>query len=192
MPHVHEVATPRHQRGRWVGRRVVEVDGTRIGRVLEVYLDQPGPSWALVRERRFGGWRRVVPIDAAHSSDVGIVVPYTRGAVRGAPAIERGEPSPQEQQRLVAYYDGLDSAAAPSPAPVSGAVDPNDMALAVAEARHQRQKLSLYRARIYRGAPTSDARLRELERDAEGAAAQLRRLREREPSAGAPEPGRES
>lgn len=184
MPHVHQVATPRHQLARWVGRRVVEVDGTRIGTVLAVYADQPGPAWALVRDRRLGGWRRAVPLDAAHSSEVGIVVPYTRGVVRGAPVIERGEPSPQERQRLLAYYDKVDADASPGVADERAPGDPSapelaTMAQAVAEARHQSQKLALYRARMYRGDATSQRRLRELERAVTGAEANLRRLRER-------------
>lgn len=187
MPHVHEVAAPQHQRERWVGRRVVEADGTRIGTVVDIYADPQGPTWALVRERRFGGWRRVVPIDAARSSAVGIVVPYTRATVRGAPVIERGHPSPQEGQRLTAHYDGRDATVAAPASAAESAADADAVAQAVAEARHRGQKLSLYRARIYRGDPTSERRLRELERDAEGAQAQLRRVRQAGSSAGRPD-----
>jgi hypothetical protein len=42
-----------------------------------------------------------------------------------------------------------------------------------AEARYQRERYDLYRARAYAGKPTSQARLRELQRAAEGAEARL-------------------
>jgi hypothetical protein len=49
-----------------------------------------------------------------------------------------------------------------------------------AEARYARQRLDLYRAKTYGPRPTSPARMRELERTAEGAEERLRRARERE------------
>jgi hypothetical protein len=49
-----------------------------------------------------------------------------------------------------------------------------------AEARYARERLDLYRAKMYGPRPTSPARMRELERTAEGAEERLRRARERE------------
>jgi hypothetical protein len=49
-----------------------------------------------------------------------------------------------------------------------------------ADARYSRQRLDLYRAKTYGPRPTSAARMRELERTAEGAEERLRRARERE------------
>jgi hypothetical protein len=43
-----------------------------------------------------------------------------------------------------------------------------------AEARYQRERYDLYRARAYAGKPTSPARLRELQRATESAEARLR------------------
>jgi hypothetical protein len=48
-------------------------------------------------------------------------------------------------------------------------------ALLRAEARYHRERLDLYKARLYRGRTPNMARLRELERAAEGAAARLRK-----------------
>jgi hypothetical protein len=48
-----------------------------------------------------------------------------------------------------------------------------------AEARYHRDRLALYRARVYAGKPTSAKRLRELERAAAGAAARLAHARGR-------------
>ena len=43
------------------------------------------------------------------------------------------------------------------------------------EARYQRERLDLYRAKLYGGKAVSDSKLRELERGADGAAARLKR-----------------
>ncbi|HEY4452324.1 MAG TPA: hypothetical protein VGN13_12115 [Solirubrobacteraceae bacterium] len=46
-----------------------------------------------------------------------------------------------------------------------------------AEARYHRERYDLYRAKTYGPRPTSDSRLRELERMHQGAASRLRRAR---------------
>jgi hypothetical protein len=53
-----------------------------------------------------------------------------------------------------------------------------------AEARYARERLDLYRAKMYGPRPTSPARMRELERAAEGAEERLRRARERRAAGG--------
>ena len=63
---------------------------------------------------------------------------------------------------------------------------PNTLEQLAAEARYHRQRYDLYRARVYGGRPTSDSRLRELQRACESAEARLAKAREREASDGAP------
>ena len=55
----------------------------------------------------------------------------------------------------------------------------SDVAVADAEARYHRDRLALYRARVYGGKSTSLARLRELERAAAYAEDRARRVRGR-------------
>ncbi len=54
-----------------------------------------------------------------------------------------------------------------------------------AEARYARERLQIYRARQKQGRAIRPAHLRDLERTAEGAAARLRRARERAAAQGA-------
>jgi hypothetical protein len=54
----------------------------------------------------------------------------------------------------------------------------------LAEARYQRQRYDLYRAKIYGSRPTTMTRLRELERAYRGAAARLRRAQHHAPEDG--------
>ena len=48
------------------------------------------------------------------------------------------------------------------------------------EARYRRERLELYRARMYGGRARSDSRLREYERSSAGASARLRRAEKNE------------
>jgi hypothetical protein len=50
------------------------------------------------------------------------------------------------------------------------------------EARYHRERLDLYRARMYGGRASSQAKLRELQRVADGAAARLRQARAKAPT----------
>jgi hypothetical protein len=50
------------------------------------------------------------------------------------------------------------------------------------EARYRRERLALYRARLYAGRATSQNKLRELQRSSDGAAARLRRAQGGAPS----------
>ena len=56
------------------------------------------------------------------------------------------------------------------------------------EARYRRERLELYRARMYGGRARSESRLREYERSSEGASARLRRAEARLQSSSAERP----
>jgi hypothetical protein len=47
------------------------------------------------------------------------------------------------------------------------------------EARYRRERLALYRARLYGGRPLDESKLRELQRSSEGAAARVRQAEQR-------------
>jgi hypothetical protein len=57
------------------------------------------------------------------------------------------------------------------------------------EARYRRERLELYRARMYGGRARSEFRLRDYERASEGASARLRRAEARLSSSSAERPG---
>lgn len=54
-----------------------------------------------------------------------------------------------------------------------------ELAAAIAEARYHEERVSLYRAKMYRGGAATAQGLRERERARDGATDNLRRLRER-------------
>ena len=82
-------------------------DGSKIGRVGQIYLDdQSGqPAWATVNTGLFGTSESFVPLAEASFSGDRLTVPFDKDKVKGAPNVsEDGHLSPEEEQRLYEYY----------------------------------------------------------------------------------------
>jgi sporulation protein YlmC with PRC-barrel domain len=89
---------------------VLGVDGHRIGKVGQVYLEQRSGdlSWVTVRTGWFGNRESFVPMGAATVGDP-IAVPYDRDTVKGAPHhLSDAAPGVADEDRLHAYH-GIDS-----------------------------------------------------------------------------------
>ncbi|MBG6215619.1 uncharacterized protein (TIGR02271 family) [Arthrobacter sp. CAN_A6] len=91
------------------GGNVVDAQGTKIGAVGQVYLDdQTGePNWVTAKTGLFGTSESFVPLEGASATDV--AVRYTKDQVKDAPRVEAdGSLSPEEEERLYRHY-GLGS-----------------------------------------------------------------------------------
>jgi uncharacterized protein (TIGR02271 family) len=100
MPTTHDVQD-------WNGRNLVGSDGSKIGKIDAIYLDDHSgePEWALVNTGLFGTRSSFVPISGASASGDGVSVPFDKDKVKGAPSIdEDGHLSPQEEAELYRYY----------------------------------------------------------------------------------------
>jgi uncharacterized protein (TIGR02271 family) len=94
----------------WEGRTLVDRDGTRIGSIDAIYLDdQTGqPEWALVNTGLFGTKSTFVPLAQATPTDLEVRVPYDKQLVKDAPRIDPdGHLSEAEERQLWRHY-GLD------------------------------------------------------------------------------------
>lgn len=83
-------------------------DGTKIGRVGEVYLDdQTGqPEWATVNTGLFGAKTNFVPLEGASLDGDRLNVGYSKDVVTDAPRVdEDGHLSEQEEAELYRYYN---------------------------------------------------------------------------------------
>ena len=83
------------------------VDGKKIGKVGEVYLDdQTGrPEWITVNTGIFGTSESFVPVSEATFSGDRLTVPYDNDKIKGAPNVSAdGHLSPDEERELYAYY----------------------------------------------------------------------------------------
>jgi uncharacterized protein (TIGR02271 family) len=103
MPDIDTVRT-------WQGRTLLDRDGSRIGTVDAIYLDdQTGqPEWALVNTGLFGTKSTFVPIFQATQTGDDVQVPYDKQLVKDAPRVDPDQHlSEAEEQQLWRHY-GLD------------------------------------------------------------------------------------
>jgi uncharacterized protein (TIGR02271 family) len=94
----------------WQGRTLLDRDGSRIGTIDAIYLDDRTgqPEWALVNTGLFGTKASFVPLIQAFQSDNDVLVPYDKQLVRDAPRVDVDQRlSEAEEQRLWRHY-GLD------------------------------------------------------------------------------------
>jgi uncharacterized protein (TIGR02271 family) len=94
----------------WQGRTLVDRDGSRVGTVDAIYLDdQTGqPEWALVNTGLFGTKSTFVPLAQATQIGDDVRVPYDKQLVKDAPRVDPDQHlSEAEEQQLWRHY-GLD------------------------------------------------------------------------------------
>ena len=94
----------------WRGREMLDPDGTKVGQIEEIYVDQETdePEWALVNTGLFGGKSTFVPLRAATEQSDGIRVPFAKDHVKDAPGMDpSGELTRDEEARLYRHY-GMD------------------------------------------------------------------------------------
>jgi sporulation protein YlmC with PRC-barrel domain len=105
-----------------IGRKAFDRNGTKIGTVDEVYLDDATgtPEWAAVRTGVFSR-DAFVPLAPSKLVDNALHVPYERALIKDAPDFGVGRHlSPEQELRLYHHY-GLELADPPEkPAPASG------------------------------------------------------------------------
>jgi uncharacterized protein (TIGR02271 family) len=102
----------------WVGRKVVDQDGVKIGRVDEIYLDDETgqPEWITVHTGMIGARTNFVPLRGAHMAGEDVQVPYDKQLVKDAPNIEPGgHLEPREEERLYEHYSLAGAGAAREP-----------------------------------------------------------------------------
>ena len=83
MPDIDTIRT-------WEGRILVDRDGSRIGSIDAIYLDDRTgqPEWALVTTGLFGTKASFVPLAQATEAGGDIRVPYDKQLVKDAPRID--------------------------------------------------------------------------------------------------------
>ena len=92
---------------RYRGEDLVDSDGSKIGKIEEIYLDAESnePEWALVHTGLFGTKRTFVPLHDATEADGQLRVPFDKGTVKDAPGIEaNGQLSQREEAELYRHY----------------------------------------------------------------------------------------
>jgi uncharacterized protein (TIGR02271 family) len=94
----------------WRGRTAVDADGSKLGKIEEIYLDRETerPEWALIQTGLFGGKSSFMPLKDATADGDNVVAPYTKEQLKNAPQMEAdGELSKDDEAALYSHY-GLD------------------------------------------------------------------------------------
>ena len=90
------------------GGTVTEQDGSKIGDIGQVFLDDQTsePEWVTVKTGMFGGAESFIPLADATTSGSEIRVPFDKSKVKDAPRVEdsEGHLSPDEETELYRYY----------------------------------------------------------------------------------------
>jgi uncharacterized protein (TIGR02271 family) len=94
----------------WQGRTLVDRDGSRVGRIDAIYLDdQTGqPEWALVNTGLFGTKASFVPLAQATPADSDVRVPYDKQLVKDAPRVDPDQHLAEAEERQLWRHYGLD------------------------------------------------------------------------------------
>lgn len=93
---------------RLLGRRVYDCNGTALGTLDRIFLDDRYrlPSWAIVRTGFLWGHNSLVPLEDAKLRPRGVVVAVTRRAIQRAPRIghRNGHLTADEETTLYRHY----------------------------------------------------------------------------------------
>src|SRR5215216_4669444 len=94
----------------WQGRTLVDRDGSRIGSIDAIYLDDHTgqPEWALVNTGRFGTKSSFVPLAQATQTDQDVRVPYDKQLVNDAPRVDPDRHLSEAEERQLWRHYGLD------------------------------------------------------------------------------------
>jgi hypothetical protein len=109
---------------RWIGFRVEDVYGARIGQVEDVLVEPDsmgvGTRWLLVGLGRFEGRHIAIPVDDAVAAPGHVWVPYERELVHAAPVAEPGARVAPDRLDLLRDHYGLPTGDGGTLVPASG------------------------------------------------------------------------
>src|SRR5688572_896806 len=93
----------------WIGFRVDDVYGARIGTVEDVYVDHEtdSPCWLLTKMGRFSEVYALIPLTDAVAGTGHVWVPYEKDHIRRAPQVSVGMPVTQKAEAELCAHYGL-------------------------------------------------------------------------------------
>ncbi len=94
----------------WEGRTLVDRDGTPVGSINAIYLDDRTgqPEWALVNTGLFGTRSTFVPVAQAAESGENVQVPYDKRLIKDAPRVDPEQHLSEAEERQLWHHYGLD------------------------------------------------------------------------------------
>ncbi|MFP3989942.1 PRC-barrel domain-containing protein [Streptomyces sp. E11-3] len=101
-----------------IGRKAFDRDGSRLGTVDEVYLDDAtgAPEWAAIRTGLFSR-DAFVPLEPSELVQGTLRVPFERALIKDAPDFGVGRHLSPEQELQLYHHYGLDVTSSGDPPP---------------------------------------------------------------------------
>jgi len=98
-----------------IGRKAFDRNGTKLGTIDEVYLDDATgvPEWAAIRTGLFSR-DAFVPLAPSELVEGTLLVPFDRTLIKDAPDFGVGRHLSPEQELQLYHHYGLDTASPPS------------------------------------------------------------------------------
>ena len=95
------------------GGNVVSTDGSKIGGIGQIYLDDStgSPTWVTAKTGLFGTKESFVPLEGATVSGDDVVVSYDKGRLKDAARVDPADSLPPEDQHPLYNHYGLVSGA---------------------------------------------------------------------------------
>jgi uncharacterized protein (TIGR02271 family) len=91
----------------WIGHQVVDQDGTKLGKVEDLYLDDTTgqPEWLAIKTGLFGNKHSFAPIAGAQRAGDDLQLAFTKDQVKEAPKVDPdGHLEPDEEAELYRHY----------------------------------------------------------------------------------------
>jgi hypothetical protein len=95
--------------GRWAGYGVDDLDGSPVGQVHGLFLDEASgePSWLIVRQGRVRGILVAVPLRDCAAAAGRVWVAHGRDAIRTAPVVDPARPLLREHELTICAHFGI-------------------------------------------------------------------------------------
>ena len=92
------------------GAKVIDLNGDKIGKVEEIYLDKDTdkPEWVLVNTGLFGSSSTFVPLQGSTRQGDDLQVSFDKDQVKDAPGVDAGKELSQSDEAELYRYYGLD------------------------------------------------------------------------------------
>lgn len=93
----------------WLGSRVDDVAGSRVGRVTGLFADEGSgePTWLVARLGRFAGPLVAIPVSDCGASASRVWVAHPRGAIRAAPVVDPTRVLLREHELTICAHYGI-------------------------------------------------------------------------------------
>jgi uncharacterized protein (TIGR02271 family) len=101
--------TSPHDVQQFIGRTAVDTEGSKVGKIGQVYMDQQTglPLWVTVATGMFGTRQSFAPLYGAQASGDEVTLAVSKEQIKGAPSIDDdGEIDDGEQEALYRHYAG--------------------------------------------------------------------------------------